>query len=514
MGCFDLDTLIEFNQVARKWQCPTCMENYTIRDIIIDRYFNRIVTCLQNYPEDVTEVEVKPDAAWRPKLEGEGAKTEKWRSSDGSVITNGHVNSQIEKLNNIKEEIASEGHLAPKIRMKRNSEGLWEVRGPTSYHQNVIEGTNDINNSKAMPTTTSATASNRDDEDPSVNQEGSNGVDFSGNFERFNSPSLGYNHLPQVRENLVTSGSSKAPEVIVLDSDEENADDVNICSSNVSAFVDTPGHGPSVLSPETLQEMPVGGNGIQTFIPPISGTREVPFSEIIPPDSNTIPPVGYFMNDNSSINDFNFSSWHSNTQNTELRLFGQNTDISGRPQSEAFPCQVPFNDFGLSASQQPEHGAVGSLIPDYGPSLGSSMSTFNVEANGCLDNHASVDDENSPLQCFLPLHPSRSSIQTDYRDQLNTCEDLQSEWTSLRLGSSHNNLLKTCSGKSTTPVHNQQSAQDKDDLATASVLLNMSENRADPCSGDEAASESPIINHQRPRSVRPRLCLPIESDSD
>ncbi|KAF8395219.1 hypothetical protein HHK36_019161 [Tetracentron sinense] len=53
MGCFDLETFVELNQRSRKatsigfwlqWQCPICLKNYSLENLIIDPYFNRITT--------------------------------------------------------------------------------------------------------------------------------------------------------------------------------------------------------------------------------------------------------------------------------------------------------------------------------------------------------------------------------------------------------------------------------------------------------------------------------------
>ena len=40
---------------------------------------------IKNYPEDVTEVEVKPDGCWHPKHDGENKLHEEWIFPDGSI---------------------------------------------------------------------------------------------------------------------------------------------------------------------------------------------------------------------------------------------------------------------------------------------------------------------------------------------------------------------------------------------------------------------------------------------
>ena len=72
MGCFDLETFVGLNERSRKasvllyfqvvcvicsdrrngwvkdcfilqWQCPICLKNYSLEDVLIDPFFNRIV---------------------------------------------------------------------------------------------------------------------------------------------------------------------------------------------------------------------------------------------------------------------------------------------------------------------------------------------------------------------------------------------------------------------------------------------------------------------------------------
>ncbi|KAF7026594.1 hypothetical protein CFC21_038697 [Triticum aestivum] len=85
MGSFDLQTFVELNQRSRKWQCPTCLKNYSIESLIIDRYFNRIASLVRNCGEDVTEIDVKPDGSWRVKGDVEDIKLSLWHLPDGSL---------------------------------------------------------------------------------------------------------------------------------------------------------------------------------------------------------------------------------------------------------------------------------------------------------------------------------------------------------------------------------------------------------------------------------------------
>ncbi|VAH86750.1 unnamed protein product [Triticum turgidum subsp. durum] len=85
MGSFDLQTFVELNQRSRKWQCPTCLKNYSVESLIIDRYFNRIASLVRNCSEDVTEIDVKPDGSWRVKGDVADIKLSLWHLPDGSL---------------------------------------------------------------------------------------------------------------------------------------------------------------------------------------------------------------------------------------------------------------------------------------------------------------------------------------------------------------------------------------------------------------------------------------------
>ncbi|EPS62109.1 hypothetical protein M569_12684, partial [Genlisea aurea] len=71
MACFDLEVFVEMNQRSKKWQCPTCLRNYSLEKIIVDPYYNRITSKMRNFAEDVTDVEVKPDGSWRVKADND-----------------------------------------------------------------------------------------------------------------------------------------------------------------------------------------------------------------------------------------------------------------------------------------------------------------------------------------------------------------------------------------------------------------------------------------------------------
>uniref|UniRef100_A0A0E0P0J0 SP-RING-type domain-containing protein n=1 Tax=Oryza rufipogon TaxID=4529 RepID=A0A0E0P0J0_ORYRU len=131
MGCFDLEAFVELNQRSRKWQCPICLKNYSLDNIIIDPYFNRITALVQSCGDDVSEIDVKPDGSWRVKGGAELKGLAQWHLPDGTLCmptdTRSKPNIRIVKQE-IKEEPLSEetgGRL--KLGIRRNNNGQWEI---------------------------------------------------------------------------------------------------------------------------------------------------------------------------------------------------------------------------------------------------------------------------------------------------------------------------------------------------------------------------------------------------
>ncbi|KAL9255988.1 E3 SUMO-protein ligase SIZ1-like protein, partial [Drosera capensis] len=97
IGCFDLETFVKLNERSRKWQCPICIKNYSLEDLIIDPYFNRVVTMMQNVGEEITEIDVKPDGCWRVRKASEFMDLAAWHHPDGTTVLSSSVSSKLDE---------------------------------------------------------------------------------------------------------------------------------------------------------------------------------------------------------------------------------------------------------------------------------------------------------------------------------------------------------------------------------------------------------------------------------
>ncbi|WVZ88847.1 hypothetical protein U9M48_035315 [Paspalum notatum var. saurae] len=125
-GCFDLEAFIEINHRLRKWQCPICLKNYSLENIIIDPYFNRITSLIKSCRDDTSEIDIKPNGSWRVKGRSYTVASSRWYSVWP------HMQQPSPKPGN----------------KKKNSNGQWEIsrRGDTDLvlfsdneHVNHIE---------------------------------------------------------------------------------------------------------------------------------------------------------------------------------------------------------------------------------------------------------------------------------------------------------------------------------------------------------------------------------------
>ncbi|KAK9189948.1 hypothetical protein WN943_018547 [Citrus x changshan-huyou] len=167
MGCFDLETFVELNQRTRKWQCPICMKNYSLEDLIIDPYFHRITTMMRNFADDLTEIEVKHDGSWRVKCKGENNNLAEWHSPDGSTYA---ARSEVVSNSETKQLVNSGQTIIARI--KKNLSANVDVSKYWSTSPNKHMSYHVENNSEKIITmSSSASGCSRHEEDPTVNQD-------------------------------------------------------------------------------------------------------------------------------------------------------------------------------------------------------------------------------------------------------------------------------------------------------------------------------------------------------
>ncbi|WVZ54980.1 hypothetical protein U9M48_005702 [Paspalum notatum var. saurae] len=166
MGCFDLEAFIQINQRSRKWQCPICLKNYSLENIIIDPYFNRITSLMKSCGDDTSEIDVKPDGSWRVKGRTELKDLTEWHLPDGTLCVATGTRAEPKMCivkHEIKEEpLHEESGCRLKLGIRKNSNGQWEIskRGDTDLvpssdneHASHVENNNCITLSNSIDET-------------------------------------------------------------------------------------------------------------------------------------------------------------------------------------------------------------------------------------------------------------------------------------------------------------------------------------------------------------------------
>ncbi|KAG2673808.1 hypothetical protein I3843_Q033200 [Carya illinoinensis] len=476
LGCFDLEVFVELNQRSRKWQCPICLKNYALENIIIDPYFNRITSMMSYCGEDVTEIEVKPDGSWRVKTKNENERRDmgdlaQWHFPDGTIcVPDTLVRPRGEVLKEIKHEGISED-------MNTSSENGLQERF-ANYEQKVI------------PMSSSATGSGRDGEDQSVNQDGGGNFDFAThNGIEMDSMSLNVDSACGFagRNSSQPMGSA---DVIVL-SDSEGEDDIIISSGTV------------------YKNNPIDVSGVNFSVPPSGIAETFPEDPTLGVGGSSC--LGLF---NPNDNEFGMPLWSlpPGTQaGSGFRLFSSDVDVPDGLvglQHGSMNCSSSMNGYTLA----PDTGmGSATLLPD--PSIGRSDTDI---IDGLVDNPLAFAGDDPSLQIFLPTRPSDAAVQTDMRDRVDVSNGVRTEdWISLSLGGGATGR----NGESAAPngLNSREQMPSRegalDSLAdTASLLLGMNDGRSDKSSRQR--SDSPFSFPRQKRSVRPRLYLSIESDSE
>ncbi|XP_072985592.1 E3 SUMO-protein ligase SIZ1-like isoform X1 [Typha latifolia] len=489
MGCFDLETFVELNQRSRKWQCPVCLQNYSLENLIIDPYFNRITTLLHCCGEDVNEIDVKPDGSWRVKNENQFRELAKWHFPDGSLCPakEEDIKPALENMNQIKQEGISEGHRSLRLGIKRNRNGMWEVSKPEDKVPSYSGGRipDKLENRNIVPMSSSATGSCRDGEDPSVNQDGGMHFDSSLNSGyEFDSLPLNfeqaYNH-----DNRIPPAQPKDPDVIVLsDSDEDNLRTI----SPGNAYDSGPG----------------GGSGI-----PISANQpgfNERYSEDPGVGTSGSSFLGLFINNNGD--DFGMNPWPMQT-GPGFQFFGTDTDVPDTLiDSHSSLGITPTNGYSLA-----NDGCIGGM---------SGAQDFqnchnNSEPHGSLvDNPLAFGGDDPSLQIFLPSQPSGIPLQSTLREHMDMPNGVQSDdWPSLTLAAGGGQAESASTGGLNSRQHLPLKEPRVEPLAdAASALLSMNGDSVIRDNSSNLRSDNFLSHPRQPRSVRPRLYLSIDTDSD
>ncbi|GAB2276717.1 hypothetical protein Dimus_011433 [Dionaea muscipula] len=170
MGCFDLETLIKLNERSRKWQCPICLKNYSLEDLIVDPYFNRIATMMRKCGEETDEIDVKPDCCWRVKKANEFMDLAMWHHPDGEVMPS-LVSSKLDEQEHKSREYT------PKLEIQSHATEPQDIH----LFYNNDESENFDRNVITMSSTD--TGDGEHDGVPSINQNCSEQVGILGNNE-------------------------------------------------------------------------------------------------------------------------------------------------------------------------------------------------------------------------------------------------------------------------------------------------------------------------------------------
>ncbi|CAN6556920.1 unnamed protein product [Malus baccata var. baccata] len=496
MGCFDLDVFVEMNQRSRKWQCPICLKNYALENIIIDPYFNRITSKMRYCGEDVAEIEVKPDGSWRVKTKSESDRRElgelgQWHLPDGtlSVPTEGESIPKTEVLKQVKQEGVSEAHTGLKLGIRKNRNGFWEVSKPedmnTSSGNRLQEQFAD-HELKVIPMSSSATGSGRDGEDASVNQDGGGNFDFStNNGIEMDSLSLNVDSAYGFSGQNPSAPVGDAEVIVLSDSDDDIMPSGTIYMNDRT---DATGLGfpvaPSGIADSYGEDHTLGTGGNSC--------------------------LGLFGNDDEFIPLWPLAP--GTQSGAGFQLFTSEADVPdtlGGLQHSSINCSTSMNGYTLAPETTMGSATLG---------LDSSVARSDVDMNGGLvDNPMAFPGDDPSLQIFLPTRPSDASVHSDLRDQADMSNGVHTDdWISLRLGgdaSGINGAPASPNGlNSRMPMPSREGAMDS--LAdTASLLLGMNDgSRSDRTSRQR--SNSPFSFPRQKRSVRPRLYLSIDSDSE
>ncbi|KAH8939688.1 hypothetical protein BDL97_15G048700 [Sphagnum fallax] len=535
MGCFDLNTFVELNQRARKWQCPICLKNYSIESLIIDPLFNCITSAMKQMEEHITEVEMKDNGFWRPKLEGEVRFQEPWRAPRGDIVpaANGSTHHKLVASQppllpvKVEDVLSSHEWGSLKLGMKRMHDGVWAVNG--SKHLN---GWADAGPSKRVKPTTNISRSNsatgineeHEDGDRSVNQEASDKpAEYSEDGDEVGFPVKVINPTAGMWQNSGGDVANGDNVIVLSDSDDEAGEEPVLGSSGASVYLgsDAMGQGnsqsPNIAAedlPDLHAESP--GLALATENEPGLGfnSSSLQFKHLL----------GTRM-DNLGLQTESNNLWPSQVPNVPSGPYGYYGGLDSPSNSHhtlpvrPTPVQVAAGmGFALPSPLHREDSLRGASWTRYSrPS--HSLPYASAEHNGgSSDSGRGPSPSESALQLFLPPQPARVPVQSHSQEPLMVEEEeMDDTWFSLSLGGGRNRfdsaLPQSIPSSSAREVYGPppKARGGLDTISsTASVLFGMSGNGTAHArlidSQGSGHSQSPFVHNPVP--TRPLISPP------
>ncbi|KAJ1261389.1 hypothetical protein BS78_09G026000 [Paspalum vaginatum] len=490
MGCFDLETFVELNQRSRKWQCPICLKNYSVENLMIDPYFNRITSLLHNCSEDVNELDVKPDGSWRVKGDAATRELCQWHMPDGTPCESKEViNPGAANVNESTREGTSDGHRSLKLGIKRNPNGIWQVSSKADDKKPSVAG-NIMQNNSGFPVQniipSSPTGSYWDGEDPSVNQEGG-GIQFDISLnQEFDSFARNLGQTYNTEDRQQQNQHNTADVIVLSDSDEEN---------------DTIVHPPAIYdnNPAT------NGNNF----PFITDGSRSGYPERYQENAGVGTSGLGLLNTNAS--DFEINNWQmpSYPQPEQgFQFFGTDNDVAN-------PFAGSHSSFNIAADDYSLDCNIGIEEPSAAHDISICRSSNGMHGS-LVDNPLALAGDGDHLQIFLPSQPSTTPLQ-ELSEQANTANGLHpDDWRislTLAAGGGGNEESTNVDGlKSHAEAPSKEAGVDP--LIDAAALPSTNNDRCNGADLNPRRIENIFSHPRQPRSVRPRLCLSLDTDSE
>lgn len=343
---------------------------------------------MRNCNEDVNELDVKPDGSWRVKGDAAPRELSQWHMPDGTLCDSKEGTSPgVENLNEVKREGTSDVSKSLKLGIKRNPNGIWQVKKP-SMVGNHMQNNTGFPAPNTVPMISSPTGSYKDGEDASVNQEGG-GIQFDISLnQEFDSfpPNFGQSYNTEDRQQ---QQQHNAADVIVLsDSDEENDTVVrqpvvyDNTATNGNTFPFTTNGGGSVYPERYQEDAGVGTSGLGIL--------------------------------SSSAGDFEINNWQMHSYpppEQGFQFFGTDTDVAN-------PFVGSHNSFNIEPDDYSLDCNVGIEEPSAAHDI--SICRNSNEMHGSLvDNPLALAGDDPSLQILFPSQPSTVPLQEELSERAN-----------------------------------------------------------------------------------------------